>query len=166
MITTIIGEDSMSAKTKIVVLRAKELIYTGIFLFLAIVLVVLFVAMFKGKKKDTTLQTNATVNATVNAIYTPGIYTASLGLSSQNLDMQITVDGNQITDIRLIHLDEEDTSLYPLMEPTLESLASQILTGQSLDSITYTEDTKYTSYILLQAIQKALEKAQTDGASN
>lgn len=152
----------MSAKTKIVVLRAKELIYTGIFLFLAIVLVVLFVAMFKGKKKDTTLQTNATVNA----IYTPGIYTASLGLSSQNLDMQITVDGNQITDIRLIHLDEEDTSLYPLMEPTLESLASQILTGQSLDSITYTEDTKYTSYILLQAIQKALEKAQTDGASN
>jgi uncharacterized protein with FMN-binding domain len=166
MITTIIGEDSMSAKTKIVVLRAKELIYTGIFLFLAIVLVVLFVAMFKGKKKDTTLQTNATVNATVNAIYTPGIYTASLGLSSQNLDMQITVDSNQITDIRLIHLDEEDTSLYPLMEPTLESLASQILTGQSLDSITYTEDTKYTSYVLLQAIQKALEKAQTDGASN
>jgi uncharacterized protein with FMN-binding domain len=52
------------------------------------------------------------------------------------------------------------------MEPTLESLASQILTGQSLDSITYTEDTKYTSYVLLQAIQKALEKAQTDGASN
>lgn len=151
----------MSAKTKIVVFRAKELIYTGIFIVLAIVLVVLFIAMFRGKKNDSSVQTNADIAS----VYTPGIYTASLGLSSQNLDMQVTVDQNRITEIRLLDLDPNETDLYPLMEPALASLKEQILTGQSLDQVTYTEDTKYTSYVLLQAIRSALEKAQPAAAS-
>lgn len=157
-----IGEDLMSAKTKILVFRAKELIYTSIFVGLAIILIVLFFAMFKGRKENSSVQTNAEVNV----IYTPGIYTASLGLSNQNLDMQVTVDRNQITEIQLLNLDQSDITMYPLMEPTLESLKEQILTNQSLDQVTYTDSTKYTSYVLLQAIQSALQKAQSAGASN
>ena len=36
----------MSSKTKIVVLHMKELIYTGIFILLGIVLIVLLISMF------------------------------------------------------------------------------------------------------------------------
>lgn len=151
----------MSAKTKILVFRAKELIYTGIFVGLAIILIVLLFAMFKGRKNDASVQTSAETSS----IYTPGIYTVSLGLSNQNLDMQVIVDRNQITEIQLLNLDQGDTAMYPLMEPTLESLKEQILTSQSLDQVTYTDDTKYTSYVLLQAIQSALQKAQSAGAS-
>ena len=45
----------MSSKTKIVVLRMKELIYTGIFVALGILLILLLVYMFapKGKKSAT-----------------------------------------------------------------------------------------------------------------
>ena len=40
----------MSSKTKIVVLRMKEIIYTGIFVGLAILLVTLCLIMFRPKK--------------------------------------------------------------------------------------------------------------------
>ena len=142
----------MSAKTKIVVLRMKELIYTGIFIGLAVLLVVLFLAMFRNKKTEET-------DASVTSGYIPGVYTASLALNGQNLDVEVTVDPNAITGIRLVNLDESITTMYPLMEPTLESLAAQILEKQSTEGITYTDSAKYTSYILLQAIQSALNKA-------
>ncbi|MCI8403127.1 MAG: hypothetical protein HFI38_13735 [Lachnospiraceae bacterium] len=144
----------MSAKTKIVVLRMKELIYTGIFVGLAILLVVLFLTMFSGKKKDAD-----DPEAAPTASYIPGVYTASLALGSQNVDVEVVVDASQITGIRLLNLDEAVATMYPLMEPTLASLAEQILSKQSTQDITYTENTKYTSYILLQAVQTALDKA-------
>ena len=143
----------MSAKTKIVVLRMKELIYTGIFVGLAILLVVLFLAMFGGKDDEETAVTSS-------SNYIPGVYTASLSLSGQNLDVEVTVDSDEIRAIRLVNLDEAVTTMYPLMEPTLESLAAQILESQSTEGITYTDSTKYTSYVLLQAVQAALDKAQ------
>ena len=43
----------MSSKTKIVVLRMKELIYTGIFVALGILLILLLVYMFSPKDKST-----------------------------------------------------------------------------------------------------------------
>lgn len=144
----------MSAKTKIVVLRMKELIYTGIFVGLAILLVVLFLAMFGGKDDEETAVTSS-------SNYIPGVYTASLSLSGQNLDVEVTVDSDEIRAIRLVNLDEAVTTMYPLMEPTLESLAAQILERQSTEGITYTDSTKYTSYVLLQAVQAALDKAQS-----
>ena len=50
--------------------------------------------------------------------------------------------------------------MFPLMEPALESLASQIYVNQSLDDIQYSEENKYTSMMLLDAIQTALKKAE------
>ena len=75
--------------------------------------------------------------------------------------MEVTVDSDEIRAIRLVNLDEAVTTMYPLMEPTLESLAAQILESQSTEGITYTDSTKYTSYVLLQAVQAALDKAQS-----
>ena len=60
----------MSSKTKIVVLRMKEIIYTAIFIGLAIVLISLLLIMFRPKKGDS--------SASEPAAYIPGVYTASL----------------------------------------------------------------------------------------
>lgn len=43
----------MSSKTKIVVVHMKELIYTAIFILLAIVLILLLISMFTPKKSTT-----------------------------------------------------------------------------------------------------------------
>ena len=58
-----------------------------------------------------------------------------------------------------MNLCETATAMYPLMEPALEALSSQIYAAQSTENITYEEENKYTSLMLLDAIDKALEKA-------
>lgn len=142
----------MSSKTKIVVLHMKEIIYTGIFLVLAVVLAVLLFFMFgKNKKTDP-------VNAEV--IYHAGVYTSPITLNDNTFDVQVTVDENHINDISLINLSESTTAMYPLMEPALDALSGQIYASQSTENITYEDGNKYTSMMLLDAIEQALEKAR------
>ena len=140
----------MSSKTKIIVLRMKEIIYTGIFLGLAVLLIALCLIMFRPKKDE---ETQA-------ASYIPGVYTASLNLGSQDVNVQVAVDSNAITSISLVPLNEAVTTMYPLMEPALEELSDQIISTQSLENLTYSSQSHYTSPALLGAIERALEKAK------
>lgn len=144
----------MSAKTKIVVLHLKELIYTGIFAALGILFIVLLIIMFLPGKKETAKETMANVSA-----YVPGIYTTSLVLNDNTLDIEVVVDENHINSIRLVNLSDAITTMYPLIEPSFDDIANQIEENQTLDGITYSDDNKYTSLILLDAIQSSLEKA-------
>lgn len=146
----------MSSKTKIIVLHMKEIIYTAIFLILAAVTITLIFVMFGGKEKQSA---DADQTAAEAAVYIPGVYTSSVELSDQTFDVQVTVDSNHINAIELVNLSETATVMYPLMEPTLEDMASQIYLTQSTDNITYSDNNKYTSILLLDAINAALDKA-------
>ncbi len=145
----------MSSKTKIVVLHLKELIYTGIFAILGILFIILLIMMFIPKDKK---ESNAVVTPT--ATYVPGIYTTSLILNDNVVDVEVTVDETNINDIRMVNLDEAVATMFPLLEPSFDDLAHQILGSQSLDGITYADDNKYTSMVLLNAIKASLEKAK------
>ena len=145
----------MSGKTKIVVLHMKEVVYTIIFLILAIIMAVLLYVMF-GQKKDESKTTAS------SSLYIPGVYTSSIHLNDNTFDMEVTVDADRIKQIRLVNLSESTTAMFPLMEPTLDTLAKQLYETQSLDDITYSEDNKYTSMLLINAISEALNKAKTD----
>jgi uncharacterized protein with FMN-binding domain len=142
----------MSAKTKIVVLRMKEIIYTAIFLGLAIFLIALCFIMFRPKAKTT--------SAPDAAIYVPGVYSAALTLGSEQAEIQVTVDRDRINSISLVPLSEAVTTMYPLMQPALDTLESQILASQSTENLTYPDASRYTSAVLLEAINTALEKAK------
>ena len=147
----------MSSKTKIVVLHMKEVIYTAIFLLLALVTIILLFVMFGGKESR---ETNASASASsAETLYTPGVYTASIDLNGNSFDVQVTVDKNHINSVELINLSEATTAMYPLMEPTLEDIATQIYTTQSTENITYSDDNKCTSMLLMEAVEKALAKA-------
>jgi len=143
----------MSSKTKIVVLRMKEVIYTGVFVVLGILLILLLVFMFLPKNNKESNLTEPTMK------YTAGVYNTPVVLNDNTLDVEVIVDGNNINSIRLVNLSEVATTLYPLMEPTLETISSQIYKQQSTDNITYQESNKYTSMLLLDAINISLEKA-------
>lgn len=107
----------MSAKTKIIVLHMKEVIYTGIFLLLAVILAIVLFFMFgSGQKKS--------ASADAKSLYKPGIYTSSIDLNENTFDLEVTVDSDRVTSIRLINLSESTAAMFPLMEPALESLAS------------------------------------------
>ena len=143
----------MSAKTKIVVLHMKEVVYTAIFIVLALVLGGVLLLMFgPGQKAET--------SKAAESKYQPGAYTTSISLNDNTFDVQVTVDADRIKAIELVNLSESTTAMFPLMEPALESLASQIYDSQSLDHIQYSEENKYTSMMLLDAIGAALKKAE------
>lgn len=141
----------MSSKTKIVVLHMKEVIYTGIFVVLAIVLAVLLFMMF-GRNK-------AADSASAEVLYHAGVYTSPITLNDNTFDVEVTVDENHINSISLVNLSETTTAMYPLMEPAMDALSSQIYASQSTENITYSEENKYTSMMLLDAIENALDKA-------
>ena len=81
-------------------------------------------------------------------------------LGENTVDIQVVVDGNRINSISMSNTAESIETMYPLMEPALETLAAQIYETQSLDNVTYSEENRYTSMLLLNTIEQALEKAK------
>ena len=141
----------MSSKTKIVVLHLKELVYTAIFATLGILLIILliFMSLPDSKEKDT--------KETVS--YTAGVYTSSIQLNDNAIDVEVVVDDSHINSISLVNLDETTAAMYPLMQPALDKLSQQIYEKQSVEGISYENDNQYTSMVLLKAIESALDKA-------
>ena len=144
----------MSSKTKIVVLRMKEIIYTAIFIGLGILLVLLLLFMFRPRK-DTAVSTDP-------VLYIPGIYSATLTLGSQEVNVEVAVDADRINAISMIPLSDSVTTMFPLVQSSLQNLTQQICYSQSLENITYPDESRYTSQVLLQTIERALDKATAE----
>ena len=121
----------MSSKTRIVVLHMKEVVYTAVFLALALILLVVFLIMFSGKKDSAKKPSVTTAASAENARYIPGIYTSTISLGDQTFDVQVNVEQDRITAISLNNLSETTAAMYPLMEPALDSIASQIYVNQN-----------------------------------
>lgn len=146
----------MSGKTKIIVLRTKEIIYTVLFAVIGIVLVSLFVFGFTKKSGE---------KENKNA-YIPGVYHASLELGENTMEIEVIVNSNEIHSITMKNTSETVATMYPLMKPALEQISAQIYEKQSLDEITYSDENRYTSMLLLNTIERALEKAQVSEAED
>lgn len=144
----------MSSKTKIVVLRMKEIIYTAIFIGLGLLLITLFLIMFHPKK-------DAVQTTSDQLSYVPGVYTASIVLGSQNVNVEVAVDANHINSICYEPLSDSVATMYPLMASAVDQLSAQIVNTQSLENLSYAEGSQYTSQALVNAIKTALHKAET-----
>lgn len=141
----------MSSKTKIVVLRMKEIIYTAVFIGFGIFLILLLVIMFRPKKD--------TPASAKGAIYHPGVYSSALHLGSQEVNIEVTVDAVEITGVTLVPLSDSVSAMYPLVAPSAKNLSGQICATQSLKNLTYPQESKYTSQALIHAVERALAKA-------
>ena len=200
----------MSANTKIVVLRRKELLYTGIFAALGVLFVILLLMLLLPEKAadtsgapdspDSTAETvmpdnvadlgrssqfsdaedvstgasadtgaiadaepvldSASGSAGTANTYIPGIYTTELILGSETVNVEVIVNDHAITSLSLADPDETLTTMYPLLEPTMDSLSEQICETQDLSQVTYSAETRYTSLVLLEAVKASLEKAR------
>lgn len=183
----------MSANTKIVVLRRKELLYTGIFAALGVLFIILLLMLLlPGKDTDATYGTPDSPDGTAAAempdnvadvstgavadtdavldnasgpvgtdnTYIPGIYTTELILGSETVNVEVIVNDHAITSLCLADPDETLTTMYPLLEPTMDSLSEQICETQDLSQVTYSAETRYTSLVLLEAVKASLEKAK------
>lgn len=128
----------------------KEIIYTAVFAILGILLILLMVFMFFPKNKKA---------ATASAGYTPGIYTSTVTLNNTDLEIEVSVDQSRIQSIRCVNLNESVEAMYPLLRPAVEDMADQICASQSLENLSYPDDTPYTSKMIVSAVRDALKKA-------
>lgn len=140
----------MSSKTKILVMKKKDVIYTGIFAVFAIIFIVLLVMMFRPSSGKTTSS---------GTPYTPGVYTTRLTLNNNAMNLEVRVDESHINSIDLVYLSESASAMFPMMKPAVDNLEAQICQSQSLDDIYYEASSQYTSQLLLDAIKNALETA-------
>lgn len=143
----------MSTRTKILVLKKREVIYTGIFLALGITLIILLVLMFRPGG-------NTASPASSGKIYVPGVYTTPITLNNTVMNLEVRVDEDQINSIRLVNLSEAVASMFPLMQPSLDSIANQIYETQTTSNIYYEASSQYTSQMLINAIDEALSLAK------
>ena len=139
----------------------KELIYTGIFVVLGILFLVLLIVMFLPDKKEN--QETMAPGVTEETVkYVPGVYTTSLILNGNVVEIEVTVDEYNINSVRLKNLDDAVTTMYPLLEPAFDNLATQIVENQSLSNLTFPEENQYTSMVLEEAIYNTFEKAKAE----
>lgn len=141
-------------KTRIVVLQMKEILYTAIFVALGILLILLLVFMFVGKKEDTVQSTQE------NSVqYTAGVYNSAIKLGENVLNLEVVVDKDHINSVRLLNIDESVATMYPLIVPSLSRIEEQLVDGVSLSDLTYSEESKFTQMMLVDAIEDTLAKA-------
>lgn len=146
------------SKTKIVVLQMKELVYTGIFVGLGILLIILLIVMFYPSKKKDAKQTSTLPTGEVGS-YIPGIYNSQMQLGDTTLNLEVVVDEDQIKSVSFVNLDESVTTMYPLVKPSLESLEEELIAGTPIDEIPVNEKSKYTQSMLIDGVKSALSKA-------
>lgn len=144
----------MSAKTKIVVVHMRNLVITGVLIGIGILLLLMSITICLNDEHKTIPSTST------KAAYIPGVYASSVKLNDTAFDVQVTVDENNINSVTLVNLDETVETMYPLVKPTMEELQNQILEKQSTTNIDYSDNSQYTSIVLLNAIDTALTKAQ------
>ena len=61
-----------------------------------------------------------------------------------------------------VNLNDTVTTMYPLMQSSMDNISEQICKTQSVDNISYSEENQYTASMLLHAVEDALQKAAVD----
>ena len=151
------------SKTKIVVVKLKELLLTAALVLLGITLLFLAIALIASKETTPKKLTPAGVSGTeTSARYYPGVYTSTLELGDTMIHLELVCDSNHINSVRLIHLDEAVETMYPLLNPALSDLELQLSRDVPLEELTFTEGSTYTQTLLVEAIEKTLAKAEIE----
>ena len=80
-------------------------------------------------------------------------------MSSNPVNIEVVVDHEQIKSISMVNVSEAVTTMYPLISSSLTEIASQIVQNNSTENLVFNDENKYTSIILVNAINTALNKA-------
>ena len=72
--------------------------------------------MFLPKNTDSTSDNDA-------PIYKAGVYTSQMTLNNATLNLEVVVDQDHINSVRFVNLDQDVSTMYPLVKPALEEIA-------------------------------------------
>lgn len=144
----------MGKNPKFMVFHLRELLYTVVFIILGIILVVSLILMFNSKSGQNKNETET------DSLYKAGVYTSSITLNGNPMDITVTLDANHINSITMENVSDAIATMYPLVEPAFEDIANQIVDTQSVDNIQFSEDSRYTYTILYDEICSLIDSAK------
>ena len=150
----------MSSKTKIVVLKARELIYTGIFILLGILLILLLIFMFVPSHKSKKTKETSVEKASTTIVEQTPVSDNTEAILLNELELSVTVKDGKARSVSLKHINKSIKTMYPLIEPSLNEINKQLPKVQNIDDIKFDGQSQYTYTLLKQAIKNALKKAQ------
>lgn len=156
----------MSGSTRIVVIPLKKLIIMVCVIAALIILAAIFI--FGGSSSDAAKSTGVNISASTDTVkkntscptYSPGVYTSSILLNGTPIDIQVTVDSDNINNIEMVNLSESVQTMYPMLNSSFYEIKTAVINNGSTDNITYNAGSKYTATMLLSAIDSALAKAR------
>ena len=146
----------MSGSTRILVIPLKKLIL-ALCVIIAFIIIAAFVGWLSGSLSDNAAGQNNSINTSVT--YSPGVYTSSLMLNGNPVDIQVTVDSDNINSIELVNISDSVQTMYPMLAPSFDEIKNAVIQRGTTADITYDSSNKYTASLLLGAIQNALDKA-------
>lgn len=160
----------MSGKTKIVVLRMRQVVTALLFVGIGILLTIILITNFANERQDKEIllenpeDTEGTIDSTTpeGALYIPGTYSTQIVLGKENVLLSVTVDQNTIQKVELTEKTESVDTLYPLLEPTLAQINEKLSETGTLDETLEQTENRYTSMVLLQAIRSSLGQAKAE----
>ena len=156
----------MSGSTRIVVIPLKKLIIMICVIAALIILATIFI--FGGSSSDAAKSTGVNISTSTDTVkkntscptYSPGVYTSSPLPPGTPIDIQVTVDSDNINNIEMVNLSESVQTMYPMLNSSFDEIKTAVINNGSTDNITYNAGSKYTATMLLSAIDSALAKAR------
>ena len=119
----------MQSDTRIFVFRLRQLLTFLLVLIILIAAAVFILFVIGSSKKD--------VQTSPASAYTAGVYTSSITLNNQSVDIQVVVDKDHIKSASIVNLDESVAAMYPLLTTSMDAISAQLAAGVSIDDIRY-----------------------------
>ena len=116
----------MSGSTRIVVIPLKKLIIMVCVIAALIILAEIFIvggSSSMGSSSDAAKSTGVNISTSTDTVkkntscptYSPGVYTSSILLNGTPIDIQVTVDSDNINNIEMVNLSESVQTMYPML---------------------------------------------------
>lgn len=147
------------SRTKIVILQMREIIYTAIFVGLGILLLIILFFMFWPDGKD---ETASRTENDKTAVYEAGVYNKEISIGDSTINLQVTLDEEQVKSIEMTNLDDTVSAMYPLMKPSVESISNQLAAGASIDEVVLSDEGMYTEKMILNEVDTILDEHKTN----
>ena len=136
-------------KSRFVVLQMKDIVRTGIFVVIGLVLLIILIWAIMPRSAASDMGAHN---------FIPGTYTSYIIIHNRPIGVSVTVDENKIIDITLSDMAESQEVFYPLIRPTMALLSQEVIDRQTTN-IEAPAEAAITSRILLDAINNALMQA-------
>ena len=74
------------------------------------------------------------------------------------MNIQLSLDEDSVKSVELVNLEESVSTMYPLMQPTVEKMSKELAAGKTMDEIVVSEESQYTEKIIANAVSEILQE--------